>query len=174
MDPRSAKKSTCQLSQLALVAILGLTAVGLAAREGSDQVGAVGQVDGLPSRWIDLPESPFHIVISSGRAALINRSGRTFQSASVGCVTGQRVVEVIGSLVTVGNANGWRSGEPVSVLGATLDIERNLPNPEYRKLYPNLKYCADGLRVAVVHARADDGYEWTAAGTPWPPGRTTG
>jgi hypothetical protein len=89
-------------------------------------------------------------------------------------VRGQRVVEVVGHLVAVSNANGWQPEQQVSVLGATLDIERNLPNPEYRKLYPKLEYCADGLGVAVVHARADDGYEWTATGTPWPPGGTTG
>jgi hypothetical protein len=89
-------------------------------------------------------------------------------------VRGQRVVEVVGLLVVVSNANGWRPGDPVSVLGAAREIERNLPNPDYRKLYPNQKYCAEDLRVAVVHATADDGYEWSAAGTPWPPGRTTG
>jgi hypothetical protein len=107
-------------------------------------------------------------VVSNGRAALINRSERTFESASVGCVKGQTVVEVVGTLVSVGNSNGWRPGASVSVLAEARDIERNQSNPDYRTLFPERKYCAEGLRVAVVGARADDGYEWSATGTPWP------
>lgn len=174
MANRIGRVSTRHVSQLmACGVVFTLTIGGCAARTSSGQP-AARPVDGLPSRWIDLPESPFHVVVSKRGPALINRSQRTFRRASVGCVQGERVVEVVGLLVEVDNANGWQPGAPVSALAAAREIENNLPNPDYRKLYPNQKYCADGLRVAVVHARADDGYEWSAAGTLWPPGRTTG
>jgi len=175
MHNRRTKQPTRLLFLLSLLIVsVAPTTANQPAQRTPDQGGAGRPIEGLPSRWIDLPESPFHIVISNGSAALINRSNRTFQSASVGCVRGQQVVEVIGALVHVGNANGWRPGQPVSVLGAALEIEKNLPNPDYRKLYPNLKSCDESLRVGVIHARSDDGYEWSAAGTPWPAGRTTG
>ncbi len=171
MNTRRAQQSIRQLCHLVLVALAaGLPLANPHASAAAGQAGVSRTAQGLPTRWIDLPASPFHIVVSNGTAALINRTDRMFRSASVGCVRGEELVEVVRALVTVDTSGGWQPGQQVSVLGATLEIEKNLQNPNYRKLYPTLEYCADHLRVAVIHAEAADGYKWSAAGSPWPAG----
>lgn len=134
-----------------------LLAAGCATRHPDVVVEDTISIAGLPTRWIDLPESPFRTSVSKGTAQLINRSERPFKAMSVGCVRpvdGMVVVELV--MFVVEHASVWNPYRQVDVFGSTMDIERNE------------NYCAADLRVAVTEALDEGGSRWSAAGTVWP------
>ena len=125
----------------------------------------------IPSGWLDLPDAPFVAKMLGGKAVLVNRTRRTFDAVSTGCVSQQgRSAQVVGGLFDQRVFDSsWGPGDSVE------GLLRMINNIDYyvgdlAKMTGRadaLKRCPDGSRIAVIAAAEGNQYRWTAEGTAW-------
>lgn len=128
-------------------------------------------LDVVPSKWIDLAESPFVAAIRNGKAVLINRTQRSWDSVAVGCVVRKdAAVLVVGELfgATVHDSL-YRPG---GVVGGLLQMVNNIDYyvaNEQRLIGRTglIRPCRDDERIALTSAALGVEYRWSADGTRW-------
>ena len=133
---------------------------------------AADPLETIPQGWVDLPDAPFVAQLAGGKAVLLNRSGRDFNSVSAGCVVEQNGrVRVVGGLFAMDVVDGvYSPGTRVEgLLRMVNNIDWYVENAGKSFGTPGLiKRCADGERIAVTKAALRGTYQWSADGTLWP------
>ena len=125
----------------------------------------------IPAKWVDVPESPFVAAIRSGKAVLVNRTDRSWDSVSTGCIVRQEgAVRVAGQLFSQSiDDNIFRPGGLVEgLLPMINNIDYYVANEE-RIIGRTgvIRRCSDDARIGVTAAALRDEYRWSADGTAW-------